>query len=242
MPRHLSPSVLSKASHELHRKPLKLRRDINKEREEHGYLDRSLFARYHQVGALSVDGALPASLPAPIRAIWYSDARLWIRIHTRHHPNRLAEMEKNWSESELDDKFGLLAGEEQVEDISLVVELGAEEFLTWKRRCMEDMHDGDYAGGVWREVKALEPVCLDVDWNWDVVGMVMDQKCVAAVRVLRSRMSVCTWDQRRIRHRTANSRTICLSLQIWILEAKGRADGGFNLVVCDVRARVLWIQ
>ena len=51
----------------------------------------------------------------------------------------LNEVERNWSESELDEEFGILAGEEIDRGSDLGVEMDVEEGLVMEGRAMEDI-------------------------------------------------------------------------------------------------------
>ena len=112
------------------------------------------------------------------------------KAHPRRYPTRLSQVDKMWSEEELDEEFGLLGGEERGGgEVGLQAELDVDEYFTGVGRCVEDMLDGYCVGGVWRGLKEVER--MRVEW-WDrgFEGTVMDARCVEIVRDVRKGMGV----------------------------------------------------
>lgn len=109
------------------------------------------------------------------------------RLRPRTFPSPLDEMERNWSEEELDEEFGLLPGEEREEENDWWTQWEVDEWLVGEGRCLEAWENGQYAEGVWRK---LEEKGDDTNsmrrWMMAVErvrkGVVMDGKCVEIVR------------------------------------------------------------
>jgi hypothetical protein len=192
--RRISPNTLDRAERKLRHKRLKLKKQLEtneKHRDEDGYLKRSVHSRIQQLSYLSPTGAL-GHVPTPRPVTWQSDSKM--QHHRRKFTSSLCNVERMWSEKELDDLFGLLSSEERFEGGSdWNVEWDVEKMLTEEGKVIEGMCEGNSFGGVWMH---LEVHCEDEEMGlvrmWiakDVVvrrqvgdGEVMDTRGVYVAR------------------------------------------------------------
>lgn len=159
-------------------------------RDEEGYLLPYYQHKLRHFSRLTDDGGLRGVIK-PQPATWASEKKMARKLHRRYWPSDLSQVERNWSEAELEQEFGILPGEERDEESDLWVEMDVEEGKTWEGRAMEDLLGGYCVGGVWREV--LQPdkgedVLKVEEWVKDRArlenmrgGEVMDRKCVLVV-------------------------------------------------------------
>jgi hypothetical protein len=87
------------------------------------------------------------------------------REERRARPSSLREVDKMWSERELDEEFRILPGEmdQRYENVELDVEMQVEEGFMWEGRCVEDMRDGNCVWGRSIEMHDVERVMDGVE-------------------------------------------------------------------------------
>ena len=113
-------------------------------------------------------------------------------LRPRSIATQLWNVEKNLSEADMDDEFGVLPGEQEFEEVGLESEMNVEERLVEEGRVMEGLEDGFVMEGVWTQLR----VAGDGDGNDDrlamfardrlimELGAVMDRDCVEIVRMV----------------------------------------------------------
>jgi hypothetical protein len=113
------------------------------------------------------------------------------KLMPRKRLSPLFFVRRNRSLRELDDEFGVLPGEEWDEDgdADPDAEMEVEEMLTVEGRVMEELSDGYYAYGVWRDLvgDGLDGEHKEIG-RWALredgrrLGIVMAGRCVGIVR------------------------------------------------------------
>lgn len=86
---------------------------------------------------------ITTDLPAPYPATWDDARQMRRRLNPRHYSTNLDEMDRMWSEQELDEEFGLLPGDEVERDEALdgdwEMEMEVGDRLIAEGRCLRDL-------------------------------------------------------------------------------------------------------